>query len=295
MRYFKQFILALIFIALLFSTDNVSAQSYYFNVSTGYAMNMQPGDASDIYMNSNTTYTALKIPGSFGKGWNIGVAGGYYVLPFLAVELGINELYGSTYTTSQTLKINDNHALTLDQATYGKMFKICPMVKFSTFDKKIPPYNNNTAKDGGRWVEYYAKAGLSIGLSNKLVSDQVITKYDTTTSLAYNTTTEYRGGTSTGLNLKFGASFKQNERIHLFVELSFLVQYFSPSYCEKTLYYVGEADLLNSLPTSNRKTNYVPMRTPSSGNENEPSQALQISYPFSSVGLNVGIEFKWNR
>ncbi len=256
---------------------------------------MMPKTNTDVYFNSATTIAPLKVSGSFGKGWNYGGTAGYFMLPYLAFELGVNQFAGSTLSSSQFIQINNTQSLTLNESSNGRMLRFCPALKLSTYDGKIPPYNRNTPKDGGSWIDYYVKIGLIIGLSNSINSNQSITHADTTTALAYNTTTVYSGGSSTGFNLKLGVSFKQNDKIFLFVELSFIDQFYAPSQSLITSYSYGGADMLSSLPVSQRQTYYVPLPNSKTGGANEPSQAYAISYPFTSVGLNVGIEFKFNR
>ncbi len=274
---------------------NALAQSVYFDLSPGYALNLMPDAPNDVYMNSLTTYAPLKISGSFGKGWNYGANVGFFVTPYLAVELGFNQLSGGTYSSSQYLRLNDSQSITLDESNHGNMFRFCPMIKYSTFDGKILPFVNNTARDGGSWVEYYIKFGFIIGVSNSITSNQTITKTDTTTSLAYNATTVYSGGSSTGYNFRFGVSFKQNDNIFLFAEASFLSQYFIPQHSEITSYTYGGTDILNTLSASQRETNYITTYTSIHNTGKGPTQAAAKSYPFSSIGLNVGIQYKIKR
>ena len=76
--------------------------------------------------------------------------------------------------------------------------------------------------------------------------------------------------------------------------MSFISQFYSPSHSEITTYSYNGTDMLSSLSISQRHTNYVAKSTGSSGGANEPMQSAAISYPFSSIGINFGIEYKFN-
>lgn len=271
------------------------AQPFYMDVSSGYALNMMPKVNTDVYINTLSTSAPLKISGSFGKGLNYGGSAGYFILPYMAFEVGVNDFIGGKLSSSQIVPINNTQSLTLSESSKGSMLRICPMLKFCTFDGQIPPYNNNTPREGGSWVDYYAKVGLIIGIKNTITSNQNLLHNDTTSSLAYTTTTVYSGGTSTGINCILGASFKQNNGLYFFVELSFINQLYSPAQSEITAYSYNGTDLLNTLSVSQTQTNYTAKSSNSGGGSNEPLQAPTVTYPFTSIGLNVGIEFHFNR
>ena len=135
--------------------------------------------------------------------------------------------------------------------------------------------------------------GLVFGINNAITTNQNVSHNDSTSSLVYNTVTNYSGGTSTGFNFKLGASFKQNNRLYIFAEFSFISQFYSPSHSEITNYSLNGTDMLSTLSISERQTNYVAKSSGSSGGANDPMQSTAISYPFSSIGINFGIEYKF--
>src|ERR1022692_1387816 len=112
----------LIFSILLINKAN--AQSYYFDINTGYAINMFPKINTDVFLSSQTTTPSLKISGSFGKGLNYGATAGYFFLPYLAFETGVNQFIGSKLSSSQTVPIANNQAIILNESSSGKMLSI---------------------------------------------------------------------------------------------------------------------------------------------------------------------------
>ncbi|MEI6815456.1 MAG: outer membrane beta-barrel protein [Bacteroidota bacterium] len=275
----------------LFIGNKSTAQTFYGDVQLGYSPNFSSLNPDNSF-SSAMVWVPLKVTGSFGKGWNYGVTAGYFFNDFFGFEMGVNQFTGNNYSNSQVQLANGIPAYTLDQTNYGSMFKLCPALKFSTFDGKIKPYDDNRPKDGGSFVDYYAKIGLDIGIINNIYSNQNVTYNLGPAPVVYNSTIVYSGGSATGFNLKLGATFKQNDHMFLWAEIAFVTNYFSPDNGSKTGFTVNGVNRMDSLTVSSREINFVDIKGHDARGTDKPSEAVRTSYSFNSIGINVGIEYR---
>lgn len=154
------------------------------------------------------------------------------------------------------------------------MFSFVPEIIFTPGNNKLNPY---------------AKFGLIIG------SGTYETKNDWVGSFGKgNMTKLYNGGFALGLNATLGTNYKIYKHVSLFVEINSTNLSYAPTKSEITEYKVDGIDNLSNLPNSVKFTEYVESYTMESKapyDKNVAGKDLIKSYPFSSVGFNIGVQY----
>ncbi len=106
----------------------------------------------------------------------------------------------------------------------------------------------------------------------------------------------YNGGFALGLNATLGANYKINKHVSFFAEINSTNLSYAPTKSEITEYKVGGIDNLSNLPNSVKYTEYVESYTMDSNapyDKNLARKDLIKSYPFSSVGFNIGLQYRF--
>ena len=264
------------------------SQKFYLGIGGGYGMPTAPAmqgtyNATIVQFNNTnsviTDYSLSNSSVSYGKGLQACITAGKMVNENIYAELGISYLSGAKFT-SKTLNIsqyNDSSTETFVQS--ATMLRLIPSVIFTVGKTKIKPY---------------AKLGLVIGFGTKITLNSTsvspsITSQQKNISLQKEETT---GGIPLGYTAALGATYQFNNRFSLFAEINVITQSWSPS--KKTIksYIVNGVDKTSGLSQFDRETNYVNGYSYSDPNyPNNPNRALKTHYPFSSIGLNVGLHF----
>jgi hypothetical protein len=298
----KQFVLAVIIV--LFATP-IHSQRIYFNLGAGYGVSAAPSiyfgtdnsssytltydgtSTTDTYIDS---YKNIKGTGSFGKGFQTGAIIGYMITKHIGAELGINYLMGTSITSKNvhtekyidlTNMNNNSSTSTSEEATtFGTMLRFTPAIRITTVAGKIKPY---------------MRIGLVIGAGSKLheTYKSTHTAYGLTDTYALES--EVSGGASLGFACGLGADFKLHDNVGFFVEMGFIAQSWAPKQGLITRSTLNGINKLPTMTTNDKETIFVDNYSVSSAsslqniNESSPRKELKVFFPFSSVGINLGV------
>ena len=275
-NYFKM--LFLIFVINLLSAPLLFAQGAYLNINSGYATSMSSQNLSgfenstfEFYSNSYSMKSE-QINFSFGKGLNFGADFGYMFNKNLGAEIGVSYLIGGK-TISTLTQPNNSTEITVS----SKMLRINPSLVITSGFEKINPY---------------AKFGLILGSGYVILSsNQEISGFSGQQSNSESI--KLSGGIAIGLTSGIGALYKINDKLSFFGELNMINLSYGPTKGIKTDFRIDGVDMLPSLTTRQKETEYLDSFTETSSNSNpqdsEPSKKLKQKLPFGSFGLNLGL------
>lgn len=280
-----------IFIAQL----NTQAQGLYAGLGVGYGFPSQvgafyPGSSAS---SGSVSYTSQSY--SLGAGMAVGVYGGFMISKNFGVELGISDKFSSsTSSTAATSSIDTGtgfSSVTTGSDVYtakGSLFRLTPGIRLAT--------------GGDGKLQGYSVIGLIIGFPSATLEDAgsgstVTTDIlgTTTTSYTSDEITTYSGGMIIGFHGAIGVIYAVSDKIGIFGELNGNFQNWAPSQGLITTATVNGADVLSSMTTNEKQTNYESSYTVTS-TSNSPGNAREASImylPFSSWGLTVGIHMNF--
>ncbi len=251
------------------STAMKAGSGFYVSVQGGYNF---PIAGQTLMVDEDFTGTADSyddVMGTFGRGANFGIGLGYMVTPNLGAELGLNYLLGSEYSSTSRSSFAN-----VTQTMRGNMFQLSPSVVLRT--------NQNGP------LNHYVKAGLLIGVGSKVTEE-----WNATSGTNYaSSTEEYTGNASLGFTGALGLDYAVNSRISVFGEVKGNALTYKPKESEVVQANINGVDQLPSLTTRDRYTVYLDSYV-DDGTVNEADQQSRISMPFSSIGVNVGLRFKF--
>jgi hypothetical protein len=248
-------------------TVNLSARGLYATINTGYGTGINTSNISN-FTETARSYTYERLGLSFGKGINLGGSIGYLYTRNLGVELGISYLSGLNTTGTGT------YLDRIETNTFNaNMFRIIPTFVFSAGYEKINPY---------------LKLGLIIGVGSFTHT------YNVTYPSGYVLLTDYKwnGGMAVGFTSALGATCKLNTNLSLFGELNLISLNYSPQKMVITAASDNGTSVLESMSTHDKETVFVNSYTVDRNNTVDPTKpntTIRVSFPFSSLGINVGI------
>lgn len=255
------------------NTKNKS-NKIYVSINGGYgiatASNSQYATTT-ISSGSPTRYESFNSTGSFGKGLQFGATVGYLFTENIGAELNVGYLIGETITHAQT----DSRGSFQEEKSSAKMLRLTPSIKIQIGKKNITPY---------------MRFGLVIGLAPKITVSYLLNMPNSTNPLTEESSRIMSGGTSIGFSAGMGANFKLNKRIGVFAELSLVSQAWAPKKAVFTKSIVNGVDVLPSSTISQKEVEYVNPYVQGVFNANEPTKSLKTYMPFSSIGINVGLQ-----
>lgn len=250
---------------------NTSAQSAYATLHLGYAFpsgsqNMA-GISNSDNPGGNNVRSYEQINTSLGKGVNVGGAIGYMFNMHIGAELGLSYLVGGKTKGMHT----DNNGST-EYIVSANMFRINPSIVFATGFAKFNPYT---------------KFGVVVGFGSVFYETNDRDNGDVENILSVSD-----GGTALGVSSALGAIFDMNEKVSLFGEITMMNLTYAPTRNSITKYNRNGVDLLPTMNSRERDTEFVDSYSydPNNPRPNSiPSLALKEKLPFGSLGLNVGI------
>ena len=214
------------------------------------------------------------VPFSLGKGANFGLNIGYMFTSNLGAELGVDYLLGSDN------KFNNRDA---DFPGYseqlrlsGKMIQFKPAVVFRAGTGNLKPY---------------AKVGVVVGVGSKITSEYE--EREPEFNYSYDWYEEYNGGTAVGFHGALGVDYALNNQMSLFGEVLATGLNYSPEKGKVTRYNRDGQDRLSTLNTNEREITFVDTNDNVNSSNTQPRKELKFSAPFSSVGLNVGVKYRF--
>lgn len=280
--------------AALCSTVFSWAQSGYLKVGGGYAIGVNKAPINSYFQrevlvffgdvlsekpmvnistDGNSTNIEI-VKGSFGQGGTFGISGGYMFSKHFGAELGLSYFMGQAVKSTWSFP-NASNVLTEERK--AGVFFINPSLVVKAGEKGISPY---------------ARIGALIGVASKVKS---------TASLDFNPDIftiedELSGGTAVGFSAAFGVNYSFTSQIAVYAELAYNGLSYSPT--ERAIKRVtqnGQEQPITDLYTlENQLIKDVLPDTYSSQSFNATDQ-LTHTYPFSNLGLNVGVQFSFRK
>jgi opacity protein-like surface antigen len=265
--------ISLIIIAITLFANNIYSQGIYAKINAGYGLKMSSHDINYFNFSNYTVDTVSstfeQVRTSLGKGLVIEGVVGYMFNKNMGAELGISYLLGAKTKTKQTL-----YGGVHNNSLSANMLRLNPSVVISCGYEKISPY---------------AKIGLLIGFGKIKYEDDYISAGGS----VFSEKMELTGGVAIGLNTSAGVIYNLTEKLSLFGEISMVNLSWSPTKGILTESTINGSDRLVNLATSEAEVEFVDSYTSNLNypyTNSEPRKELKESFPFGSVGLNIGLK-----
>lgn len=255
---------------------------FYVDINAGYGF---PMAAQVIDYNSNTnstmtgsTYTDEIVKGSFGAGMNFGLQTGYMFNDHIGFGVDVNYLMGQKIK-STSKNSSDWGGMPYSSSGEGesqaKFTRITPSLVFYLPKEKFSPY---------------AQLGLMMGFGT------IDARYEGSNSDgdSYEYGVQYNQGMALGMSAVIGVDFKLSDKLSLLGSIRSVNMTYAPLHGEITKYKENGVDYLGSMTTYESEVNFydeLTTNTSSPPNENNPDKDLKSYYPFSSIGINIGLRF----
>lgn len=277
-------------LALLMITE-AKSQGLYFESNTSYNFSLGSqsigNNSSDVssynFIDGTNSYTHSSelVKGSFGKGFQAGLGIGYMFNNSIGFELKAEQQFTSSYTLKSTDVSNytDFSGSTTDYYTYtetqsGSMLKLTPSIVFQIPGDKIRPYVQAGATFG--------LGKMNFGFKDESNGDVSEVNY------------VLNGGLAIGMNGEFGVNFKITEKLSFNTGLSFSALSYAPAKAEMIEYTENGVDMLPGTTVNDREVLFVNETSYNSNSQpdpNKPEEATKMFFPYSNLGLNIGIKF----
>ena len=266
----------LLLLFLIAASTTVSAQ-FYGGLSTGYALGAAER-ANGLEINSIGTQS--NIYGSYGQGFNFNLKLGYMFSDVVGFELGTSYLIGASQTK-------------LDGKEVGKGF-----AEAKSSGLRLAP--QLVLKSG---TGLYSRVGLIVPVAGKttVTFDSMPEEIPGTGGMmgTKSGTQEFRGSFSVGVIGAIGYSYALSDKVDLFAEVEYIGLSIKSGTAELTEFSLKMADgkevaTLKDLPYSKIHTEFVDeVKMSDNQDPNKATKELRQEAPFSSIGLNIGVSFKF--
>lgn len=261
----------LLLLVAIFIAGSMSAQ-LYVGARVGYGFGAQKTDIG-FTQNDDSHET---IWGSMGQGLPMGLKVGYYFNDNLGIELGINYWIGAEQTAAD---VSMTSGYTNKVTAKSSQLRLLPQLVYRS-DMGI-----------------YGRFGLVMPVSGSTVATGEEVTPTPNGNVTTNSESQYKGSFSTGFAGAFGYSYEVSDNMSLFGELEYIGLSIKGKTSEVTKYEVNGSDLLSSMTTIQKETNYVDKldKTSNNGSYNtapdaaKPLDDLRSSTGYSSLRFNVGI------
>lgn len=292
----KQKILLLLIVVLNLLIPNlIFAQKFYGDVKLGYGFPFLSKDVVTEYVNdeftqdgslSRTTVQKNKKL-SYGKGGGIVVNVGYMINPYIGVDLGIAYKHGGkTLIPSSSYRMSSN----------------------SYYEDEVNQYYSRSSQfsisvvltPGFKQWNPYIKMGL-LGHYGSFSNISNRSYYEEQEDKEILEITKFKGVKGFGFQTTVGVSYALKEYLSVFAELNMDVLTCAADQSEVVKYDIyypnGEiANGLESMSNHYKYTKYVDKLTTDFINPPSPNEArlaLKTKFPFSSIGINLGVKFRF--
>lgn len=265
-------------------TSNVFAQTtqksqsqtgFYVGVHGGYSLPIATQNINHLNFSNETEQDGGNrfddILLSLGKGGNAGINIGYMFNQNLGAELGVDYLFGTKYDAKYRDPSDPDY--TFDQYLSAKMVQFKPSVVLRTSYDQITPY---------------AKLGFVIGVGSTI-------KYEENEHFGsnnYEYEMEMKEGVGFGLNGAIGLDYALNNNMSVFGEITAVSMNYAPKKGYVTQALQNGTDYLPELSVRDKEIEFLDDFT-DNGSANEPEKQQRQSYPFSSIGLNLGLKYRF--
>ena len=258
------------------------AQGAYVQFGLGYA----GGTSSELIgVNSNvtsaTSFTETGVYGTYGSGIPIGLNVGYMFTEHIGFDLGFNYFMGSEVTSAVNKSFVGDDVTTTSK---GYQIRVLPQLVVSTGSENA--------------LNFYSKFGLVLPVAGRTtfkkegqVSVFTGTNFITKSILVEGNST---GKFSMGYTGALGATFNLSDNLSLFGELQLINLRIAGATQTITKYEFDGQDIMSSKTKQELETEYVTSLDEKSNTDtNSPMKEIGSSTNYNSLGLNVGIKFRF--
>lgn len=267
----KQNIIACIL--ALFTFNLFAQKNFYVKLNGGYNMGIISYNGSN-QTQSGTVTSYEKVPFSLSSGIQFGGAAGYMFNKFIGAELGVSYLIGNTVSM-----MDKSNTSSTSENVSSRLLNFMPSLVITPGFEKLNPY---------------AKFGLSLGSAS--ITDKMETTNNNGSSITTSTQTRvFDGGMAIGFMGTLGMSYKINDKVSLIGELNIASVSYSPTKSEYTEYKQNGIDMLPSMPKSQKNVEFVDSYSQDNNSQsdpNSPRKSIAPSFPFSSIGVNIGVMYR---
>jgi hypothetical protein len=251
----------------------------YAGITVGYGL---PGSWSVLGHNIESnkpanTFSNENVKGSYGTGLNFGGYFGDMLADDIGLELGVNYLMGWKYKFTDHNVMSPGVIDNTEQEIYARSLRLCPSLRIEFGDWNARPY---------------MRAGIAIGIMNKLIDNSTETFTNPGTTDVALETFERRGGVSIGFTGALGIGIPVNDNMFFFAEVCDYNMNWAPAKGEITVATLNGADELGGMTTDEKEFEYVDMVDQTMNTaSSQPTKQLKTYFPMSSFGINVGLHF----
>ena len=260
----------------LIQSVQLYSQEFAVNFDIGYGLSIATESIPEGYSNSISEYETelINVIYSFGKGININTDIEYFPGEHIGFGVGTGYLFGANAVSFLGKTDFYRH-----REYSANMFRFFPFIKFKFSKNKLT---------------YYSKMGYLLGAFGEIKRESVII-YDMVDE--HSSKTIYNKGISHGAIAAFGIQLSLSNRLSVYSEIKTFIHSYGPKKRELVKSERNGEDRLPELQPGMIHTNYVDnyIKDWSSGGTDfsEPLTELRWFYPFSSIGLNIGIHYKF--
>ncbi len=266
----------LIFLILLLAGIQATSQELSVNFDAGYGFNIATESIIEGYSNRIGEYeTEFKsIIYTHGRGLNFNTEIEYFPKKQIGFGLGFG------YLKSKKFDVLFNRIDYFSTSVYSAR-----MLRFSPYLKLKHEFGN---------LAIYTRFGYLLGTFGQITREG---SSNTDTGAEGFSKTIYDKGESHGGTAGLGIEFKINDRLNLSSEVKLIVQSYGPKRKRLVERTSDGVNTLNELQPGEIQTNFVDndireWNPDGTTDFSKPLTALRIFYPFSSVGINLGVQYK---
>lgn len=243
-------------------------------VSLGAGVGIGTARTYDLCMTNDKVY-----PIGLGKGLGFNLRAGYFLGKNIALELGVG--YRMGFSTKVEIELDGPEGI---KSSYGT-----EVLKFKgNMLSLVPAILISPSLDLGK-VRPYARLGVIIG-----ILPSIITKVDVTAPYGNSTMSlKYYGGVAFGGSFALGGDFNLSDLLAIYAEIYYDALSYAPTKGKITKYEVDGKDELPDLTTFDKEVEFVKDLTGFTPKDSEPDQQFKNSYPFNSLGLNIGVKIRF--
>ena len=253
-------------------------QNWYAGIDGGYSLGMASQNITTNIKIGLTETTNANVKGSFGRGLNMNTILGYNITNQISCELGISYLKGFSFKGSYF----KDSVFSQDIVISGNMLRVMPALKI-------------TSGGESKRTRMYLKVGMVARLAGKITVEN--SYFDIPNNTTTISETKYTKGLSLGTIASAGFFHRISNKIKIFGELFFIAQSWGPKNSDITKYSINGVDQLKVLGFGQKSVHYTNnyKSTTTAQSTYIPSQQLRQYHNFSSIGINVGIQFAFRK
>jgi len=257
---------------LLLLSLSSSGQKYYAGFNAGYNLPFASQNIASKIDNELLQSSSLVVKGSLGQGINASGYGGLHLNKNLSFELGASYLYGSRFDGY----FNKDTSFIQSSNISAYMVRLLPALRISGGENKL---------------KYFIRFGAVLRLASTINVQNNYT--DLTQNITSSTNWKYRHGLSIGVCASLGIAYEIKPNTFFSVELENMNQSWAPAEARVSEHTVNGVDQSTTLNESQKRTVFVKEFSIENNYFStwEPRTQLKQYFPFSSIGLKVGLHF----